>query len=70
MPDDRAAWGHWAQLIRIVKEKNYDRNNPIGWLFHALRDDSPRNRSFENPLSSDLQVGDLSIQIDWNHEVT
>jgi hypothetical protein len=45
VPDDRAAWGMWPQLLRILNEggenDNLIKSNKISWLHNKLKDESP-----------------------------
>ncbi|WP_338557093.1 hypothetical protein [Paenibacillus sp. KS-LC4] len=56
LPDERAAWGMWPQLMRLLLENSYTENDTLNCLFNLLIKDSPigkakkRNEDFENQI--------------------
>jgi hypothetical protein len=61
--DNRAAWGCWPQVIRLLSEK-CDWNNPLESLFQLLQDDTMEGRL---PLSKipeqTITLHSLSIKL-------
>lgn len=49
VPDERAAWGLWPQVVRLMIGKSASKD-PINDLFGSLKDDAPVHRL---PISSD-----------------
>jgi hypothetical protein len=64
-PDDRAAWGMWPQVIRLIKEgldnKTLDTTDPLGWLYVTLRSESPARKPELKREGCEFQLGDYEI---------
>ena len=61
--DSRAAWGIWAQMIRLFKE-SYDGSDSITWLHKMLQEKSP---SFRTPIALEryeMKIGEYLIRYD------
>jgi len=61
-PDERAAWGVWPQVVNIMLN-NKNSENPIKFLFKALKENSPINKKVTILNKSELCFGDKSISI-------
>lgn len=47
-PDERAAWGMWPQLLRLMDENKCTEDNPLSWLYNLLKKDSPIEKAKES----------------------
>ena len=56
--DDKAAWGMWPQLVRLIVEAP-SRDDPIGHLFDELRRDKPHARA--ESLMASIEEEELEI---------
>ena len=64
-PHAGAAWGNWAQVIRLVHGSEAMPDDPIGWLNEALRGDSPFRRAKRPDVVQELDLGDgVSVTIE------
>lgn len=61
-PDERAAWGVWPQVVNIMLNNGND-ENPIKFLFEALKENSPINKKVTILNKSELCFGDKLISI-------
>lgn len=57
--DDRAAWGTWHQLLRLVETKAQG-NSPLTILYELLKVDSPRKRA-QYPPTHEINIEGLKI---------
>lgn len=60
--DERAAWGQWPQLLRLINEE-YDAGDPLTWLFNALRRDSPYLKLMDGVVGYDFQLGRYRVSL-------
>lgn len=61
LPDDRAAWGMWPQVLRLVNEANTTKDlSLLSWLYSSLKKDSPIIKAEQNSE----QFTDYSWSID------
>ncbi|WP_404362384.1 hypothetical protein ACIHQR_21155 [Corallococcus coralloides] len=65
-PDERAAWGHWPQLVRLTTEHPGEKQSPIKWLHDTLKSDSPHNKPINFPSDHHEEIGGLSMQLRLN----
>lgn len=83
-PDERAAWGLWPKVLRLVKERYelVDRSDVlqvsrssdnyadgIEWLFHALRNDSPTLKRLPIDGEHEVKLGNVTLVIRSPHGV-
>ncbi len=65
VPDPRAAWGMWPQVLRIFKEAtdsgSYGFSDPIEWLDTKLREESPIRKPKPDLEAWDFYLGDYHI---------
>ena len=61
MPDDRAAWAVWPQLMRLA-EKHRGSHNPLLHLHNAVKADSPFKREVAFSLP-DLELDGRTIKV-------
>ncbi len=63
-PDRRAAWGSWPQVLQIVGDTPFhrDNRNPLGALFTRLHDPAPPRSpaDVDNPV---ISIGDFRLRI-------
>lgn len=68
--DERAAWGLWPQVVRLMVER-LDHKDPISGLFEALKEDAPTLRlpgpSDEEP--SRVKLDDVLISLEFPKNV-
>jgi hypothetical protein len=62
LPDPRAAWGLWFQVMRLVSEQ-YDRSNPVEWLYNSLRANSPTLKPQPVVEREEIKIGSKLIVI-------
>ncbi len=61
--DSRAAWGTWAQVLRLLDEKGFDEANPIQSLFNRLVKDKPLALIDKERGMREILIGDTCIRI-------
>ena len=57
-PHAGAAWGNWAQVVRLVHASEARPDDPIGWLDESLRRDSPFRRVKRPEAAQELDLGE------------
>ncbi|MEF2968616.1 hypothetical protein V3851_22605 [Paenibacillus sp. M1] len=70
-PDERAAWGMWPQLLRLMNENICTEDNLLSWLFNLLKKDSPVEKAKEsnrNLKDHIIELKDYQVFINWAHE--
>ena len=62
MPDERAAWGLWPQLLHLAAEQ-YDHANPLDGLYHGLKHGSPFLKPRPNVEDMTFSLGSKQIVV-------
>ncbi|MGE3961769.1 MAG: hypothetical protein AB7F65_08830 [Dehalococcoidia bacterium] len=65
--DDRAAWGTWPQLIRLVKENKISTDDPLADLAAAFHAELP-NVSWTESQPLEIHLGQVSVKFDTRRE--
>lgn len=61
--DSRAAWGHWAQVQRLLEKLSPDYPAPICKLFELLNQENPKSRAPKPSTMGEIRVGNIKIRI-------
>ncbi|MFA5307874.1 MAG: hypothetical protein WC370_00115 [Dehalococcoidales bacterium] len=66
-PDDRAAWGMWPQIIRLINDGSKNKvlytSDPLGWIHTSLRMESSTHKEFAL-LGQEFQLGGYRIVLE------
>ncbi len=62
IPDERAAWGMWPQVLRLASQE-YKMMNPLGWLYESLKKDSPLTKEIPQLDDHDFRIGKTRIEV-------
>lgn len=62
LADERAAWGQWPQLLRLINEE-YDMRDPLTWLFNALHRDSPHRKPIGEVAGYHFELGGYRVSL-------
>jgi hypothetical protein len=65
VPDERAAWGLWPQLLHLAAEQ-YDHGNPLDGLYHGLKRTSPFLKPRPAVEDMTLNLGSKQIVVTAN----
>ena len=65
IPDERAAWGLWPQLLHLAAEQ-YDHGNPLDGLYHGLKRTSPFLKPRPNVEDMTFNLGSKQIVVTAN----
>lgn len=61
--DGRAAWGTWAQVLRLLDGKGVEEANPIQSLFNKLVKDTPLALINKERGMQEILIGDTGIRV-------
>ena len=61
LPDSRAAWGGWAQVVRLFENNDYG-SNEIAGLYDSLIKDSPFHKVSRIENEEILTLGDITVK--------
>jgi len=62
LPDERAAWGLWPQVLHLASEE-YDNANPLGGLHHGLKRTSPFHKPRPDIEDMTFSLGNKKIVV-------
>jgi hypothetical protein len=62
--DERAAWGNWAQVLRLTQQKPREFwESPIKWMHGELKYDAPTSRRSEPFEPLHMNLGRVSVSV-------
>lgn len=68
LPDDRAAWGMWPQLLRLLNENICTEEDPLTWLYNLLKKDSPieKTKDLKKYLKNEIiEMKDYRVSVEF-----